>query len=235
MLDLSSHVVLITGADGGIGTALVKELLEKNIKKVYATGLFFEKLEALFHSFSDKVIGLPLDITNDESIANCVLQTQDVTILINNAGIELKVPFLEENSAKMALLEMNVNYIGLIKMVTAYLPSLEEKIESSVVNILSIGSLAIIKNLATYCTSKAAAHLFTETIREEINAKGINLSAVYMGYVDTKMTPDNVPKSNPQNIAIGIIEGICKKKDYIFLDELTQKFVKQNPINTFYL
>lgn len=235
MLDLTSQVVLITGADGGIGTALVEELIRRNTKKIYATGLHLDKLSELFSPFSDKVTCLNLDVTNEEIIAQCIVQSQDVTILINNAAVELKIPFLAENTAKASLTEMKVNYIGVINMVSYYVPILEKNTSSTITNILSIGSLAIVKRLASYCASKAATHIYTETIREELKAKNIHVSAVYMGYVDTSMTPDKIKKSNPKDIAKGIVEGICQQKEHIVLDEVTQAFIKQNPINTIFI
>lgn len=235
MLDLTSQVVLITGADGGIGTALVEELIRRNTKKIYATGLNLDKLIELFNPFSDKVTCLCLDVTNEESIAQCIIHSQDVTILINNAAVELKIPFLAENTAKASLMEMKVNYIGVINMVSYYIPILEKNTNSTITNILSIGSLAIVKRLASYCASKTATHIYTETIREELKAKNIHVSAVYMGYVDTSMTPDKIKKSNPKDIAKGIVEGICQQKEHIVLDEVTQAFIKQNPINTVFI
>ncbi len=236
MKNLTNDIILITGADGGIGSALTHEFIIRGVKKVYATGLSLEKLQLLSNQHPEKIIPIVLDVTNIESIKNCVSICSETTILINNAGVELKKSFLDENSSQAALFEMKVNYLGVIDMIQQFIPILEKNKNSTIVNTLSIGSLAISKRLGTYCATKTAAHLLTESIREELSLKNIQVSGVYMGYVNTQMvTEDTITKkSEPSDIAIGICNGIEKNLNHIFPDEMGLEFVKQNPIKTHY-
>ena len=236
MTNLTNKTILITGADGGIGSALTLEFIKRGAKKVYATGLSQERLEALVNQHPDKITPLLLDVTSMESIQNCVSICSDTSILINNAGVELKKSFLDENASQAALFEMKVNYLGVMDMIQNFLPILDKNENSNIVNILSIGSLAISKRLGTYCATKTAAHLLTESIREELSHKNIQVSGVYMGYVNTQMVTEETKtkKSEPSDIAIGICNGIEKNLDHIFPDEMGQEFVNQFPIKTHY-
>ncbi|PKB15219.1 SDR family NAD(P)-dependent oxidoreductase [Flavobacterium sp. 5] len=235
-MNLKNKTILITGADGGIGTALIEELTTKNIHKIYATGLNLEILKLKFGKFGDKVVPLELDITNSESIKNCASKCSDTEILINNAGVEYKIPFLEDKAVQSALFEMKVNYIGVIEMINNFLPNLKKQQNANIVNILSIGSLVVIKRLGTYCASKTATHILTETIREELSEIGIKVTAVYMGYVNTRMTPEETKttKSEPKDIAKEICIGIENGEERIYPDQVTKNFINENPIKTTY-
>lgn len=235
-MNLKDKTVLVTGADGGLGTALIQELIFREVKKVYATGLKLENLHAKFHHYGYQVEIMELDVTNTESIQNCALHCHDTEILINNAGVELKIPFLKAETAKAALFEMKVNYIGVIEMINNFVPHLEKNKDACIVNILSIGSLAVVKRLGTYCASKTATHILTETIREDLADKGIKVIGAYMGYINTPMTPEETKsqKSEPEEIVKDICTGIEKGEERIFPDATTRKFVSDHPIKTLF-
>ncbi len=131
-------------------------------------------------------------------------------------------------------MEMKVNYIGLIDMINSFLPNLEKLKDAGIVNILSLGALAIVKRLGTYCASKSASHVLTETIREELEERNIKVMATYIGYVDTSMVPEETEteKSTPKNIAIGICKGINNNESHIYPDKTTKDYIKDNPIKT---
>ncbi len=233
MTKIKESVVLITGANGGIGKALVDECLNKGAKKIYAAGLNLEELNQVFKNI-ENVFPIELDVTNLEKIKKCATKCQDTNLLINNAGVEFKVPFIAEKSSEAALMEMKVNYIGLIDMINTFIPHLEKSKNAGIVNILSLGALTIVKRLGTYCASKSAAHILTETIREELEQKNIKVMATYIGYVDTSMVPEETAteKSTPKSVAIGICKGINDSEPHIFADIISRGFIKNNPIKT---
>ena len=144
------------------------------------------------------------------------------------------MPFIAEKSSQAALMEMKVNYIGLIDMINSFVPNLKKLEHAGIVNILSVGALAIVERLGTYCASKAASHVLTETIREELEEINIKVMAVYIGYVDTAMVPEETKteKSTPKNIAIGICQGINANENYIYSDKTTRDYIKEYPIRT---
>lgn len=235
MAKIKDSVILITGADGGIGQALVNECLSLGAKKIYATGLCLEKLNKMFKNNSN-VLPIELDVTNLKKIKACAKKCEDTNLLINNAGVEFKVPFTNPESSKAALMEMKVNYIGLIDMINSFIPGLEKMENAGVLNVLSLGSLAIVKRLGSYCASKSASHVLTETIREELEKKGVKVMATYIGYVDTKMVPEETKteKSTPKSVAKEICKGINANKDHIFADKTSKDYIKGNPIKTIF-
>lgn len=236
MTELKHKIVLITGADGGLGTALVEELIKREVKKIYATGLKLENLNSKFNKHKNKIVTIELDVTSTESIKKCVKKCGDTQILVNNAGVELKIPFINKKSSQASLFEMQVNYIGVIEMINQFLPNLENNKNSAIINILSIGSLVVVKRLGTYCASKTATHILTETIREELSQKRIKVIGVYMGYVNTQMVPEETKtvKSEPADIVREICKEIELGKERIYPDQITKDFIATNPIKTIF-
>jgi NADP-dependent 3-hydroxy acid dehydrogenase YdfG len=235
-MKIEQRTVLITGADGGIGTALLAEFIKRNVKKVYATGLSMDKLEVLAVQYPGKVVPLLLDVTDEMAVKHIVGKCSDLDLLVNNAGVELKSSFIGENAAKKALFEMKVNYIGVLSLINELLPCLKKNAPSAIVNILSVGSNAVVKRLATYCASKTATHLVTEVIREELAADNISVTGVSPGYVDTAMSSDiNYEKASPDALAKRICDGIENDEQNIFPDNMANAFYKKHPITTHYL
>jgi NADP-dependent 3-hydroxy acid dehydrogenase YdfG len=140
MTKIKDSVVLITGADGGIGTSLLNECLLKKAKKIYVTGLRQEGLSKLQEKDPNIIVPLVLDVTNAQNIKECADSCSDVNILINNAGVELKIPFTAENASKAAAFEMNINYIGVIEMINQFTSILAKNNDSAIVNIMSLAS-----------------------------------------------------------------------------------------------
>lgn len=229
--------VLLTGANGGIGTAFIKELINRNVEKIYITGIDINALKQISDNFSEnKIIPLKLDVTNLEDIENCVNHCQDVNILINNAGVELKSAFISEKSADCAKFEMEINYIGVVRLTNAFYEILKKNEKSAVINILSVGSLLLIDRLATYCASKTAAHIFTQAIRKEFSKDQIKVFGVYPGYVDTSMSSDI---QQYKISAEQLVENICRDIENnilnIFPDEMSKLFKNDEKLNlTFY-
>lgn len=236
MRKIENSTILITGADGGIGSALLKEYVTRGAAKIYAAGLTLSKLQSLADDYPGLVYPIVLDVTKEEDVAQAVDLCNDVTMLINNAGVELKSGFLGDNVAQKALFEMKVNYIGVISLINGFLPTLIRNGNTSIVNILSVGSTAVVKRLGTYCASKAATHILTQTIREELKDRDVSVIGVYPGYVNTEMSNDVViEKASPESIAVNICDGIEKGDKDIFPDSMSRDLYNKRPISITYL
>jgi NADP-dependent 3-hydroxy acid dehydrogenase YdfG len=236
MSKIKNSTILITGADGGIGSALLQEFVRQGAGKIYAAGLTLSKLQLLADAYPGIVFPLVLDVTKEDEITSAIELCSDINMLINNAGVEFKSGFLGENAAQKALFEMKVNYIGVVSLINGFLPTLIRNSESYIINILSVGSTAVVKRLGTYCASKSATHILTQSIREELKDKNVNVIGVYPGYVNTEMSDDvTVEKASPEDIAANICNGIENGEEDIFPDSMSKALYEKRPISITFL
>jgi len=229
-------VVLLTGADGGIGTSFVNELIKKKVRKIYITGINKENLLLLASNYPDILFPVLLDVTNPKEIKDFCSQYRDINILINNAGVELKSDFLNLRAHEFAQFEMSVNYIGIVNLTNELLPILKSNSNSAIINILSIASLSVIKRLSTYCASKTAAHIFTQSIREDLLPFKIKVFGIYPGYVDTSMSSDiTYQKISPNKLVENICNEINLDKFNVFPDPMSLEFAMSDKLNMKYV
>lgn len=213
------RVILVTGANRGIGRSLVKALLGYGVKKIYATCRDLSQMP----DFADsRVIPLPLDITKEEDIAKVVADTSDTEILINNAGVVNPGTILEGNLTGMEY-DMRVNYFGTISMMRAYAPILEANSPSRIINIVSIAAYSPLPTIAGYAASKAALLSATQSVRIELAKKGITVHAVNPGAIDTDMNKgSDWDMTSPDSVAVQILELVASGQLDIVPDAIGQ-------------
>lgn len=231
MKKIKDSIILITGASGGIGSALLVECVKRGAKKIYATDLNINNLCALQNQYPDIVIPVVLDVVDLNSVIECHESCADTEILFNNAGVEFAARFTDKKSLKSGQLEMAVNYYGMHNLCVTFWESLCAKKSACIVNMLSVASFTLILKLSTYCASKSAAHFLTQALRRESHGTNLSVYGVYPGYVDTQMTQNiNVEKATPQQIAFETCDDIEKG----ILDIFPDKMAKDLAIKTDY-
>ncbi len=211
MQTLKEKVILITGANRGIGKSLVKASLEKGAKKIYATSRDVNKMP----NFGDKRIEtLALDITDNTQILEIAKNTKDVNVLINNAGI-LSYGNILKGEISMLEDDMRVNYYGTINMMRAFAPVLEQNTPARIINIASIVAYSPLASIAGYSASKTALYSATLSVRTELEKKGITVHAVNPGAIDTDMNkgsdwdmpaPDGIAKIILDKVEVGELD-----------------------------
>ncbi len=213
------RVILITGANRGIGQSLVKALLENGVKKIYATCRDLAQLP----DFDDKrVVPMMLDITCLEDVQHAVRDTADTEILINNAGVLHGGTILEGDVAGMEY-DMKVNYFGTIRMMRAYAPLLEANHPAHIINIVSIAAYSPLPTIAGYAASKAALFSATQSVRIELAKKGITVHAVNPGAIDTDMNKgSDWVMPGPDSVAVKILEQVASGELDIVPDDIGQ-------------
>ena len=222
-MNLSESVVLVTGANRGIGRALVEALLAKDVRKVYATARNRETLDAVMALDPARVVPLQLDITNPQQIGAAAAAAYDVTLLINNAG-SLAFGTVLDSPTEFLVQDMATNYYGTLNMVRAFVPVLEAH-GGGIVNLLTVVALASMPGLGGYNASKAAAWSMTQSIRATLRSKHIEVFGVYPGAVDTDMIRAfEMPKTSPQHVAAAILAGIEAGTEDIFPDPMSAGF-----------
>ena len=219
-MKLDNKNVLVTGANRGIGAAIVRELLKHNIGKVYAAA---RKIESL-PDFGDKrVVPLALDITNAKQVALAADKVRDVNVLINNAGTANFGSFVEGTTESFTA-DMNTNYYGTLAMIRAFVPVLQKNGQGLIANVASVVGLAPMTAIGGYSASKAALHSATQALRAELVGHGIHVAGIYPGPIDTDMARDfKMDKASPQSTAQHIVAGLVAGKDYIFPDVMSEQ------------
>jgi NAD(P)-dependent dehydrogenase (short-subunit alcohol dehydrogenase family) len=209
---IEGKVILVTGANRGIGQALVTEALRRGAARVYAG------TRQPYSHPDPRVTVLPLDITDEEQVRAAAAQVESLDILVNNAGV-----FLFDDLSDREALEthLTVNLFGTYRVIQAFLPSLIAS-GGAIVNNTSIAALAPIPVTPAYSLSKAAVFSLTQSLRMLLAARGVRAHAVLTGPVDTDMVRDlDIPKTPPQAVAQGIFDGMDRGEDDIFPDPMS--------------
>src|ERR1700682_5876544 len=211
-MTLAGRTVLVTGANRGIGQALVEEALRRGAQRVYAG-----TREPLTHS-DGRVTPLTLDVTSAGQIQAAVERVESLDILINNAGVGL----YDDLSDRAALEQhLAVNLYGTYGVTQAFLPLLIRS-RGAIVNVLSAAAFAALPIIPAYSISKAAAFSLSQSLRAVLARRGVRVHAVLPGPVDTDMSRGfDVPKASPESVARAIFDGVEKGEEEIFPDPMS--------------
>jgi NAD(P)-dependent dehydrogenase (short-subunit alcohol dehydrogenase family) len=212
-MTISGKAVLVTGANRGIGQALVEEALRRGANRVYAG-----TRQPLAHS-DPRVTPLILDVTNAAQIQAAVESVESLDILINNAGVAL----YDDLSDRAALeQQLAVNLYGTYGVTQAFLPALTRS-QGTIVNNVSMMAFAPFPLTPAYAVSKAAAFNLTQSLRALLAARGVKVHAVLTGPTDTDMTKGfDIPKASPESVARAILDGVEAGEEDIFPDPMSQ-------------
>jgi NAD(P)-dependent dehydrogenase (short-subunit alcohol dehydrogenase family) len=211
-MTIAGKVVLVTGANRGIGQALVEEALRRGATRVYA-GMRHPQVHP-----DPRVTPLPLDVTDTTQIQAAAERIGSLDILINNAGLALSDD-LSERAALEARLA--VNFFGTYGVTQAFLPLLTRS-SGAIVNNLSLMALAPLPLTPAYAISKAAAFSLTQSWRALLAGRGVRVHAVLTGPTDTDMTRGfDIPKASPESVARAIFDGVEQGEEEIFPDPLS--------------
>lgn len=217
-MKLDNQNILVTGANRGIGAAIVRELLKHKVGKIYAAA---RKIESLPEFGDSRVIPVALDITSDKQVADAAARAKDVQVLINNAGIATFSSLIEGTTDAVAS-DMNTNYHGTLSVIRAFVPVLQKNGKGLIANVASVVSLAPVPGIGGYSASKAALHSATQSLRSELAARNIRVAGIYPGPIDTDMARDfPMAKTSAEATAQAIVNGLIAGEDYIFPDPMS--------------
>jgi NAD(P)-dependent dehydrogenase (short-subunit alcohol dehydrogenase family) len=218
MTKLADSVVLVTGANGGLGTEFVRQALARGARRVYATA------RAPRTWNDDRVVPLVLDVTDGTSVAEAASAAGDTTIVINNAGGTAGSSLLAASLDEVrAAYETNV--FGPIAVAQAFAPVLARNGGGTLIDIHS--ALSWLAMPGVYSSTKAALWSVTNTLRLELAAQGTQVIGAHLGYTDTPMTAGlDVDKADPRDIVAAIYDGLEAGEAEILADD-TSRWVKQ--------
>ena len=220
-MQIKDSVVLITGANRGLGLAYARAALAAGAKKVYAAARDPKSVTL------EGVHAIALDVTKPEQVEAAARACGDVTLLINNAGISRGSGLLSTDAVEAARAEFDTNFFGLWALSRAFAPVLAKNGGGAIVNVLSALSWISFPTVATYSASKSAAWSLSNGLRNELQAQGTQVVSVHVGYMDTDMA-SHVPgdKTSPDDVAKQTLAAVEAGEPEVLADA-TARQVKQ--------
>lgn len=214
---IRGSVVLVTGAAGGVGRSLVSALEARGAAKIYAAGRDLSSLPT-----SRTIIPIRLDVTSDVDVTHAVAAARDVTVLINNAGVNHNTSFLTAPTLEVAREEIETNYLALLRLVRGFAPALIAH-GGAVINVLAALARVNFPFMGSYCASKAAALSLTQGLRGELAPRGVRVVAALPGAIDTPMTASlAIPKMTPEEVAKELLDGFEAGQEEIDIGEMAR-------------
>lgn len=217
-MNIQNSVVLVTGANRGIGLAFTRELLARGARKVYAAARDPSTVTL------PGVQALQLDVTKPEEVAAAARLASDVNLVINNAGIAQFGGFLAEDSEAVARRIFETNFFGVLNVSKAFAPLLKANGGGAFVNVLSVASWVNGGELGAYSASKSAAWSLTNALRYELASQKTQVLGLHMAAVDTDLTRGfDVPKTSAEEIVQRALDGLAAGADEVLADPFTQQ------------
>ena len=214
---IKGSVVLITGATGAIAQALISALEARGAAKIYAAARDISGLTASAH-----LVPIKMDVTSDDDVVKAAALAADVTLLINNAGVNHNTAFMLAPDLAIAREEIEINYLAPLRLTRAFAPALIAN-RGAVLNVLTILARVNLPLMGSYCASKAAGLSLTQGLRGELLPKGVRVIAALPGAVDTRMTAGlPIPKMTPADAAAEILDGFEAGEEEIYVGEMAR-------------
>lgn len=219
MTSLNGATVLVTGANGGIGTHFVREALVRGAAKVYATARTPRTWD------DERIVPLQLDVTDAASIEAAVAAAPDVTILINNAGASPSSFGILNHTDDEIRRNIETNFVGPLMLARAYAPLLSAQAgETAIIDIHSAMAWFAVGGI--YSATKAALWSATNSMRLELHPAGVQVLGVHVGWVDTAMAAGSTdPKLDPAVLVAKVFDA-TEAGDYEVLADETSVQLK---------
>jgi len=215
MTQLVNQTVLVTGANRGMGREFVRQFLDRGVAKVYAAARDPQAIVA----DDPRVVPLRLDVTDAGSVARAAQIAQDVSVVVNNAGIARGVSVLDSDTATLRG-ELETNLFGTLAVASAFADRLAER-SGVVINMASVASW--LPTGGSYGVSKAAVWSATDSMRLELGPRGVQVVGVHVGFVDTDMVASiDAAKSDPADVVRQVLDGVENGDVEILADDLTR-------------
>ncbi|MFJ3405933.1 SDR family oxidoreductase [Promicromonospora sp. NPDC090134] len=213
MPSLNGAVVLVTGANGGIGTQFVRQALDLGAAKVYATARNPRTWD------DERIVPLALDVTDAESIRAAVEAASDVTVLINNAGASVSSAGILTHTDEEIRRSVETNFVGPLLLARAFAPILSANPGSVIIDVHSALSWYAVAGI--YSATKAALWSATNSLRLELAPAGVHVVGVHVGWVDTPMAAHTTdPKTDPVDL-VRIVFDATEAGEYEVLADAT--------------
>ena len=224
---IANKVALVTGANRGIGKAIVNKLFAEGAQKVYLAVRKLDSVAEQQAAFGSKVTPLLLDLNKPETIQKAAEEAKDVALLINNAGyLQAADLFSDEFEAALGN-ELEVNAFGLLRVARAFDKVLSAQPEAALVQLNSVASMRNFDGITSYSASKAVSYSVTQALRNHWGQAGVQVLSVHPGPIATDMTKQlgmDEGATAPERVADAIVKALAEGRFHCFPDPFAQSF-----------
>ena len=224
--EIKNKVALVTGANRGIGKAIVEGLLDRGAAKVYAAVRDPASASSLVEQYGDRVVPVELDLSRPETIEAAAQTANDVTLVVNNAGVLRNATALADDAIESLKFEFDVNVFGLIRVAQAFAPVLKKNGGGGFAQLNSVASMKNFPDFATYSASKAASYSITQGLKSLLTKEGIQVVSVHPGPIATDMASAaglGEIAEPPSLVADAIVEALAKEEFHAFPDTMAKQ------------
>lgn len=217
-MKIENAVILITGANRGLGLEFAKQAMARGAKRVYAAARDAASVDL------PGAVALELDVTRQHDAAAAATNLADVTIVINNAGIGRVGAFVASTAQDVLREQLETNVFGMLNVSQAFAPVLAKNGGGAILNMLSLFSWVNTPMIAAYGVSKAAAWGLTNGLRHELRAQGTLVVGLHAGFIDTDMTRGiDAPKATPADVVRQALDAIEAGAEEVFVDDASRQ------------
>jgi len=224
--DVQDKIVLVTGANRGIGKAIVDSLIQHGASKVYAAVRTIDTAQPLVEAYGKKVVPIHIDMEKSDTITAAAQVASDVQLVVNNAGVASFASPLADEALEALQYEMKINVFGLIRMAQAFAPILKANGGGAFVQLNSIASIKCFSDFATYSASKAAAYSITQGLHDKLKEQGTAVLSVHPGPIATDMVDglgfDKMAEP-PTVVSESIIDALKTGEFHVFPDTMAKQ------------
>ncbi|HEV7930397.1 MAG TPA: SDR family oxidoreductase, partial [Nitrosospira sp.] len=224
--NIEGKTALVTGANRGIGKAIVEAFLSRGVGKVYAAVRNPASAAALSERYGGRVAVVQFDLAKPETITAAADRAEDVEVVVNNAAVFKACTPFDPEAIDAIELGMQINVYGLMRVAQAFAPILKKNGGGAFVQMNSIASLKCSSNFATHSATKAASYSITQALRELLSAQGTAVLSVHPGLIASDMSGAAALQGNaepPSVVAEGIIAALESGMFHLFPDALAQR------------
>lgn len=223
---IDGKVALVTGANRGIGKAILESLIQHGAAKVYAAVRDLDSAQPLVKEHGDKVVPVAIDLAKPDTIIAASKTAHDVQLVVNNAGVLRTTSPLADNAIESLQFEIDINVFGLLRVAQAFAPVLKSNGGGALVQLNSVASLKNFVDFATYSASKAVSYSITQGLHDQLDEQGTAVLSVHPGPIATDMGRDagfEEVAEPPSLVGDGIVAALKAGEFHLFPDTMAKQ------------